>query len=190
MKKVAVTGHTRGIGKGIYDYFIEKGYDVHGFSRTNGYDLSFEDIQNKVTQETKDFDIFINNAYNWPGGFAQTQLLHKLFPLWKDKGGWIFNISSVASDFVVGRLEPNPYSILKLALDSYHKQLSWHLQKVNLVLIRPGRVDTPAIEKIEGRKLRVSDVVDTLDWILTRPEDVFICEVTIRVKDPEKYKNV
>lgn len=189
-KKVAVTGHTSGIGLGIYEYFLSKGYETVGFSRSTGYDLNCEDTQKRIVAETNDFDIFVNNAFNHLGGFAQTQLLHKLFPVWKNKDGWIFNISSVASDFIAGRKEESPYCITKIALDSYVKQLSWLLPKVNLVLIRPGRVDTQLISSIPGKKLRVDDIVNTIDWVLTRPEDVHICEITIRVKDSEKYKNV
>lgn len=188
--KVAVTGHTRGIGQGIHDYFLSNGHEVSGFSRSNGYDLNDERVQEQIVQETLDHDIFVNNAFNHLGGFAQTQLLHKLFPHWKDKGAWIFNISSIASDYIAGRQEATPYPITKLALDSYVKQLAWTLPRVNLVLIRPGRVDTPLIKPIPGRKLRVSDIVDTIDWIMSRPADVHICEVTVRVKDPEKYKDV
>ena len=190
MKKVAVTGHTNGIGEGIYLYFSNMGYDVKGFSRSNGYDLNEQETLDRIVVETSDYDIFVNNAFNELTGFSQVQLLHKLFPSWKDKEGWIINISSIASDYISGRQVPDPYCITKVALDEYAKQLSWLLPRVNIVTIRPGRVDTQLIKKIPGRKLRVSDIVNTIDWIISQPEDVHINEVTIRVKDPDKYKNV
>ena len=37
--KVAVTGHTSGIGKEIYEYCQFHGADVKGYSRSNGFDL-------------------------------------------------------------------------------------------------------------------------------------------------------
>lgn len=190
MKKVAITGHTRGIGKGIYDYFLRKDYEVRGFSRTNGYDLNDQNSISQIVSETLDFDIFVNNAFNHLGGFAQVQLLHDLFPHWKNKEGWIINLSSVASDFIAGRKETTPYPITKIALDSYVKQLSWMLPRINLLLIRPGRVETPLIESVPGKKLRVNDIVNIIDWILNQPKDIHINEITIRVKDQEKYKNV
>lgn len=190
MKKVAITGHTKGIGKGLYEYFTENGYEVHGFSRTNGYDLNEHETLRRIINETLDFDIFINNAFNNLGGFAQTELLRDLFPHWKNKKGWIINISSVASDFIAGREDLSPYPVTKIALDSYVKQLSWRLPRVNLLLIRPGRVDTQLIQSISGKKLRVDDIVNTVDWVLSQPDDVHISEITIRVKDPEKYHDV
>lgn len=190
MKTVAITGHTKGIGKGLYDHFVDKGYKVQGFSRSNGYDLNNQDAMDRIVNETLDADIFFNNAFNVLGGFAQTKLLHDLYHRWKDKEGWIFNLSSVASDYISGRKEEKLYPITKVALDSYAKQLTWLLPRVNIVLIRPGRVDTPLIKPIPGRKLRVSDVVNTVEWVLNQPEDVHISEVTIRVKDLDKYRDV
>ena len=40
--KIAITGHTEGIGKEIYDYFELFGHNVKGFARANGYDLSVD----------------------------------------------------------------------------------------------------------------------------------------------------
>ena len=39
LPKVLVIGHTKGIGKAIYDYYEHKGYKVKGLSRSNGYHL-------------------------------------------------------------------------------------------------------------------------------------------------------
>ena len=38
---VGITGHTKGFGKHIKAKCIQEGYDVVGFSRTNGFDLLF-----------------------------------------------------------------------------------------------------------------------------------------------------
>jgi len=39
LPKILIIGHTRGIGKAIYDYYNDKGYEVKGLSRSNGYHL-------------------------------------------------------------------------------------------------------------------------------------------------------
>jgi short-subunit dehydrogenase len=39
LPKVLVIGHTRGIGKSIYEYYDSKGYKVKGLSRSNGFHL-------------------------------------------------------------------------------------------------------------------------------------------------------
>lgn len=68
--KIIITGHTRGIGKGLYDYFVGEGHEVIGLSRSNGYDISKN--QDKIVEISSDCDLFINNAYQ---GNCQLQLL-------------------------------------------------------------------------------------------------------------------
>ena len=34
--KILIIGHTKGIGKAIYDYYDNKGYKVKGLSRSKG----------------------------------------------------------------------------------------------------------------------------------------------------------
>ncbi len=55
---VGITGHTKGFGKHIKAKCIQEGYDVVGFSRTNGFDLLFNV---DAIFETK-FDVIVNNA--------------------------------------------------------------------------------------------------------------------------------
>ena len=58
--KVAVTGHTSGIGQGLYQYFAAQGHEVLGYSRSNGYALP--DAEDRVLQQIQHCDIFVNNA--------------------------------------------------------------------------------------------------------------------------------
>ena len=51
--KVGITGHTQGIGAAFAHYFNEE--DVHGFSRSNGWNLF-----NKAS-----CDALIHNMKNW-----------------------------------------------------------------------------------------------------------------------------
>lgn len=59
--KVAITGHTQGLGKNLYEYFINRGDEVIGISRTTGYDIS-KDID-KIVEISSHCDLFINNTY-------------------------------------------------------------------------------------------------------------------------------
>ena len=63
MKNVIVTGHTRGLGRAIYEHFLDKGYTVFGMSRSNGYDIE-KDID-KIIDAAIDLkcDYFFNNAH-------------------------------------------------------------------------------------------------------------------------------
>jgi hypothetical protein len=58
--RIAITGHTSGIGRALYDYYSIKN-EVLGFSRSNGYNLP--DSLPVVIEESKGCDLFINNCY-------------------------------------------------------------------------------------------------------------------------------
>jgi len=91
--KIVITGHTNGIGKALYDD-LSKEHDVQGFSKTNGYDISREADRQLISMS--DYDVFINNAYNYnPYGYDTSQLeMLKLL----DFGKTIINISSRITD--------------------------------------------------------------------------------------------
>ena len=71
--KVYVTGHTRGLGKELHNWFSDKGYEVQGFSHTNGYNLEndFDDILKTISKDS----LFINNAY---ANGIQEKFIHAL----------------------------------------------------------------------------------------------------------------
>jgi len=58
--KIAITGHTSGIGKALYDYYSVNN-EVIGFSRSNGYNLP--NSLSDVIEESKGCDLFINSCY-------------------------------------------------------------------------------------------------------------------------------
>ena len=55
--KIAITGHTKGIGKACADVFSE--HEVIGFSRSNGFDIQAIE---PILDSSNDCDVFINNA--------------------------------------------------------------------------------------------------------------------------------
>lgn len=62
MTKIAITGHTAGIGHSLYNRLIGQ-HNILGFSRSNGYDLSEKSTVNQIISASADVDIFVNNAY-------------------------------------------------------------------------------------------------------------------------------
>lgn len=90
--KIVITGHTQGVGKHIYDYYVSQGHEVIGCSRTTGYDLEkFEDII-RVCELAEGCDLFINNTY---AKTAQEDLLDRLY----NKVGKMVVFGSVAGDY-------------------------------------------------------------------------------------------
>lgn len=92
--KVAITGHSRGIGKSTYDHLNQR-YQVIGFSRSNGYDISIESDIDRILAESMDCEVFINNAYHFD---QQLLIAEKWNKLHNDKPHFIINVSSLASD--------------------------------------------------------------------------------------------
>ena len=75
--KIAITGHTKGIGKACHDLLSED-HEVTGFSRSNGYDINDPE---SIFSSAKDSDVFINNAYS---GTAQSALFDIFFQDWEN----------------------------------------------------------------------------------------------------------
>ena len=89
--KIAITGHTRGIGKALAEYFKQSGHTVIGFSKSTGCDITQESHRNLIVDSLKTCDVFINNAYAYN---AQKQLLIDAIEIWKDTKNTIVNIDS------------------------------------------------------------------------------------------------
>lgn len=161
MKKVVVTGHTKGIGKSISEYFEQQGYTVVGFSRTAGYDISNETHRQAIIEALDDADIFVNNAYkNFDA--SQLELLKSAFSKWQGSKKLIINISSRA-----GGAMNSPYAATKLEQDKFCSQHSFHLPRI--INIKPGLVGTDRTAKIPGPRMSTEQVVQMLDFILKNP---------------------
>jgi NADP-dependent 3-hydroxy acid dehydrogenase YdfG len=131
--KISITGHTAGLGLGLFNYYTAKGHEVIGFSRTNGYDLAEDNNIIRIVKESTDCDVFINNAFH---EFAQVKLLYFLNLIWeKDTTKTHVVIGSIAGDGVDHFFKP--YAIAKGAVDKTVSQLQVNA-KYRLINIRPG----------------------------------------------------
>jgi NAD(P)-dependent dehydrogenase (short-subunit alcohol dehydrogenase family) len=72
--KIAVIGHTRGIGKAIAELYKGKGYQVIGMSRSNGYDMTVK--QKKIVDAVRDCELVVINAHT---GRSQLDLLKSVY---------------------------------------------------------------------------------------------------------------
>ena len=119
--KIALTGHTKGLGEEIKKRFQDK-HNVIGFSRSNGYDIKSPTDRKKIIEESNECDIFINLVHNY---YHQTDILFELYAAWANKNKLIINIgSSVIDDDMWGvdRLDHLEYKNQKIALESMSKQ--------------------------------------------------------------------
>lgn len=118
---VALTGHTRGLGKVICRHLIKHDHDVMGYSLSTGHDLRDYSQVSGMIDKVMSCSWFINCAHP---DYCQTQILYRL--LTEGYQGKILNIGSPVvhqvpdwTDF--GLLE---YVTQKTALYHAHTTLS------------------------------------------------------------------
>jgi NAD(P)-dependent dehydrogenase (short-subunit alcohol dehydrogenase family) len=162
--KIAITGHSAGIGQAFARIFAEQGHEIVGLDRRNGYNIRSVP---KVAAMIEPCDWFINNAQV---GFAQTELLIEVYRLWKDiPNKRIINISTIMTSHPVSTLpglDMTAYRIQKKALEETHHQLR-HLQIwPKLILIKPGGVATQLTQEAGMKKANVDEWANTVVQIL------------------------
>lgn len=136
--KIAITGHTEGIGKALYDRLSP---NCIGFSRANGYDIFNRADRERIIQESASCDVFINNA---PARFAQTYMLIEMFNAWKDTNKKIINVGSRIAEIRRAKLDMLNYQAEKLIL----KNMSMMLTNVSSCVVEYKTFAYVGTEKI------------------------------------------
>jgi short-subunit dehydrogenase len=173
--KIAITGHTKGIGKACFDLFNTDNNCI-GFSRSNGFDISVNGVVEKIVQDSLDADVFINNAYF---EFKQTEIFKHLFEQWQSlEDKTIININS-RSKYGVGKNQFYASTKKDLANTSY--QAMFNKKNCRVININPGYVETDMVKEHIGKfnMLTPSKVADTIKWCLDQPQDIEIGELSI-----------
>ena len=161
MKKIALTGHTSGVGKNILENIQG---EFRCYSRSNGFDINKPEIRKKIILNASDCDIFINNAKG--EGLSQLNLLFDLFTAWKDQDKHIINIGSRAAVACEYRFKPHLYSIEKAALHEGVKQILNCPRKCKITNIAFGLLNTPSNSSEDQKKMNLSVVHETLSLVL------------------------
>jgi NADP-dependent 3-hydroxy acid dehydrogenase YdfG len=175
--KIAITGHTRGIGKALHDGFKAQGHEIIGFNRSTPANISTDAGIDRIVEASKDCDIFIINAYDTQRikttmGFSQTVLLYKMWEQWRGKDKIIIVLGSRASDVHYAR--SIQYSTHKRALDDAVKQLrNLELSNPHILNLRPGMTDTDAVNTVDLKKMDPAYVFEVCDWALKQPHLIF-----------------
>ena len=134
--KIAITGHTSGIGKGILEYYSGE-HEVIGFSLENGYNIN---DYNRILEETKDCDIFINNAYSH---YTQSEIVSEWAKVHSNDKHLIISTSSIAAEplLEIENMFPHlkPYGDEKYAIN----KASWNVNHSEALckssVIMPGQ---------------------------------------------------
>lgn len=137
--KIAITGHTAGIGAALAKLYSAEGHEIVGLSKREG-----NNIRNipKICDQIEPCDIFINNAQ---AGFAQTELLFEMAQRWTGSKKHIIVISTMMTQQPMSSipgLDMDQYRIQKLSLEQSVHQLRSRRLGIWFTVVRPGNIAT------------------------------------------------
>jgi len=185
LMKVIITGHTRGIGKCLYEKFKSKGYEVIGFSRSNGYDIEDEVSRKIILKEAETSDIFVNNAYS---STAQLVLLNDIIAIWSGSSKYIINMNSKLSLFPLEK---------ESDLDDYIKQKQSQNEIINdriflgsprILNVIVGLVDTDMSKSFSGKKISPEQLA-SLVYDLCQYQEIQVQQIIVDVPGLD-WKNI
>jgi len=167
-KKIAVIGHTKGIGKAITKLYKKKGFEVVGLSRSNGYDI--ENNQEGIIEKLRDCNLVVVNAY---AGRGQYELLKRIYSAFHHHYKKIAVITSTSGtpqgkDQEDISADYNEYCWHKEHLIKYVSELQEELfnKPLSVYDICPDVVDTDMIKGMwQGLpKLKASEVAEAVQY--------------------------
>jgi nucleoside-diphosphate-sugar epimerase len=137
--RIAITGHTAGIGKALAETYSNRGHEIVGLSQRDG-----NDIRNTrtIADLIDSCDMFINNAQV---GYAQTELLFEMASRWANTKKTIMIISTMMTQdpvSVLPGLDMDHYRIQKVALEQAVHQIRNRRQGPYMIIVRPGDIAT------------------------------------------------
>jgi NADP-dependent 3-hydroxy acid dehydrogenase YdfG len=137
--KIAITGHTAGIGQALAEEYILDGHEIVGLSKRDG-----NNIRNtpKIADQIDPCDIFVNNAQ---AGYAQTELLFEIAQRWQGTKKHIIVISTMMTQdpvSVLSGLDMDHYRVQKIALEEAVCQIRNRRLGVKITIVRPGNIAT------------------------------------------------
>ncbi len=185
--KIAITGHSRGIGKACYDV-LSKEHDVIGFSRSNGFNIT-EPL--KILSASIGCDVFINNAYIMDTK-DQINLFNMFFKEWKDDPNkFIVNIGSKSKYYPYNPNMPNLTANFRsgkgyndnktdLAEVTYDKQL-FTPKKCRITTINPGYTNTDLVARLvnEVNMLSPTEVANIVKWVIEQPAHIEVGDLGV-----------
>lgn len=139
--KIAISGHTAGIGQALANEYQQLGHEIIGLSRREGHNIRNTP---KICDLIEPCDMFINNAQ---AGYAQTELLFEMAQRWAGTKKHIMVISTMMTQdpvSVLPGLDMDQYRVQKVALEEAVRQIRNRKIGVRLTIVRPGNIATSA----------------------------------------------
>jgi len=179
--RVAITGHTSGIGKEIYEYCKFNGADVRGYSRKTGYDLRLggDNVINDILKF--DADVVFNHAW---APRTQNKILKILHTQWeKYNNKVIINTGSATCYYSIGsdiyesdKAELRDYCIA--AAKSYPHQNKCRIHNVSM-----GWTNSKILEGVEDGEYFIDPYEAALILVnLVQPQNYVVSEIVVNAK--------
>lgn len=147
--KVAIIGHTQGIGQAFVQECSSRGIETVGFSRSTGHDIASIVNQRSVVESVADCDIIINNAHQ---DFHQVEMFNRLWAEYHQHEKIIVNVSTAVTHMRSGADGPQHtkgrahYAAEKSGLDlATLWARSEKSAKCRILLLKPGLTNTPRV---------------------------------------------
>ena len=137
--KIAITGHTAGIGQALAKQYADRGHEIVGLSKRNGHNIR---VVPKIADLIEPCDVFVNNAQ---AGYAQTELLFEMTQRWTGTQKHIVVISTMMTQdpvSCINGLDMDQYRIQKIALEQAVQQIRHQQLGVHTTIVRPGNIAT------------------------------------------------
>jgi len=166
--KIAIIGHTRGIGKAIADLYRKKKYTVVGLSSSNGYDLQCSQVE--IMEQLDDCRLIVLNAYV---GRGQMTLLKRIYGkyLFEDKKVVVITSTSgtpIGADEELYNAEYVDYCKNKKTLIGYIEELQQELlnKPLSVYDVCPDVVDTDMTKGLweDLPKLKAVEVAEAVRY--------------------------
>jgi NAD(P)-dependent dehydrogenase (short-subunit alcohol dehydrogenase family) len=166
--KIAIIGHTRGIGKAIADLYRKKKYTVVGLSSSNGYDLQCSQVE--IMEQLDDCRLIVLNAYV---GRGQMTLLKRIYGkyLFEDKKVVVITSTSgtpIGADEELYNAEYVDYCKNKKTLIGYIEELQQELlnKPLSVYDVCPDVVDTDMTKGLweDLPKLKADEVAEAVRY--------------------------
>jgi NAD(P)-dependent dehydrogenase (short-subunit alcohol dehydrogenase family) len=168
--KIAVIGHTKGIGKAICDLYKKKKYEVIGMSRSNGHDIIHD--QEKIIENIEGCDLVVLNAHADRGQLNLLKRIYGLYAFDKMKVAVITSTSGLDeepdySQFQIwDKFKYVQYCEIKKELIEYIEELQQELisKPLSVYDVCPDVVDTDMIKGLwqDLPKLSAHEVADAV----------------------------
>jgi nucleoside-diphosphate-sugar epimerase len=171
--KIAITGHTAGIGQALAKQYAARGHEIVGLSKRNGHNIR---VISKIADLIEPCDMFINNAQ---AAYAQTELLFEMAQRWQGTKKHIVVISTMMTQSPVSSLpglDMDAYRVQKIALEEAARQIRHRNIGVSITIVRPGNIAT-------SPEKTVPPAADVDHWAETLVNIFDLASSNLRIRD-------